>query len=737
MGEVYRARDLALARDVAVKVLPPDVAADAGRLARFDQEARAAAALNHPNILVVYDTGVHHTGPYVVSELLEGRTLHDAIDGRPMPTAELLTLSIEIADALDAAHARGILHRDLKPANIFVTTRGHAKLLDFGLAKVIGVAAGSTAATNAPISEAGTTVGTVAYMSPEQARGEALDARSDLFSFGAVLYEMATGRPAFQASTVAMIFDAILNRAPVDPTAVNAAVSAGLREVILRALQKDVGRRWQSAAEMRAALDGLRRALESSSTRPAASAAPSIAVLPFADMSARKDQDYFCEGVAEEILNALATIRAIRVVSRTSSFQFKGQALDVRRVGEALGVQHVVEGSVRTAGNRVRITAQLVDVATGHHVWSERYDRDLDDVFAIQDEISRAVVNKLKVQLEDGAGTTLVRRTTQDLEAYQLYLQGRHAWLSMRSAEGLQRAVECFERAIARDPDYAMALAGLADAYTSMATYELVPPSVAREKGKPAADRAVAIDPELAEAQYALGTVRMFVDWDFAAGERAYRRAIARNPSLTVAHSALALVLCVLSRPDEAIAEAVLARRLDPMSVLVAFQISTAHYLLHQYDDAVAEAKRAAELHPGFGPAWGALSYLYSALGRHTEALDAAQRYVEVAHRLPRSLAILARVHFYAGRRAEGDALLNELQRPSAPRYVSPMWLAPILIARGDDADALGALERAADERSPTAVYLNCLPWADRLRDEPRFAAVLRRIGLSAVTASA
>jgi non-specific serine/threonine protein kinase len=642
MGEVYRARDPRLGRDVAIKVVPAAFSADPDRLRRFEQEARAAAALNHPNILAVYDVGTHDRQPYVVSELLDGETLNCRLARGAFSLDELFEVSVQIANALDAAHTRGIVHRDLKPANLFVTTRGQVKVLDFGLAKMragaltgaIGLTAAQTEAHAGPRTDPGTALGTIAYMSPEQARGEPVDARSDLFSFGVVLYEMATGQSAFTGATSAVIFDAILNRVPTSVVQVNPALPLELARIIDRALEKRPEARYQHAHDLVTGLRAVQRAHDiatSHSGNRRAAVRPSIAVLPFSDMSPQHDQDYFCEGIAEELINALTAVEGLRVAARTSSFQFKGKAVDVSEIGARLKVDTILEGSIRKAGNRLRITAQLINTGDGYHLWSERYDRELDDVFVVQDEIARAIVSKLQVTLRGDPGRALVAPPTDDLEAYSLYLQGRYYWA--RRAEGfLQRAISCFEQAIARDASYALAHAGLADAYSTLGLYGGLPPDVAWSKAKPAAQNAIRLNNESGEAHHAMALVHWLFDWDFVAAERAFQKAIALNPSSGLSHAAFGNLLGSLGHFEQGISEATHGRALEPMSALIGVWVAFNFINARRFDMALDECRRALDLDPSFGLAWFTQSGVLSALEKHDEAIDAAERAITLLH---------------------------------------------------------------------------------------------------------
>ena len=525
MGVVYTAQDPRLDRQVAIKVLPPDLTRDATAKRRFLQEAKAASALDHPNICTIYEINETDDGQlYFVMAYYEGETLKERIERGPLALDEAVDIATQVGQGLAEAHSAGIVHRDIKPANLLITKGGVVKILDFGLAKLAGAEG---------ITQTGTTVGTVAYMSPEQARGQEVDQRTDIWSLGVVLYEMLAGQQPFRGENLLAISNAILESQPVSLTRLRAGTSPALAQVVTRSLANSRDGRYQSVADL---LGELRNATASATKAASQPDVPSIAVLPFANMSADPEQEYFCDGMAEEIIDALARLDGLRVVARTSAFQFRGKGHDLREVGEKLRVKTVLEGSVRKAGKRLRINAQLISASDGYHLWSERYDRDMDDVFAVQDEIARTVVEKLKVKLLGEPDAPLVKVSTTNLEAYNLLLEGRHH-ANRLSAAGFDRAIECFERALAIEPDYAPAYAGLAWVLGGGGFLGMAAPRDCRPKAREAAERALAVDPECAEAVSELAEVRAWYDWDFAGAEREYRRALDLGPGSAVVHS--------------------------------------------------------------------------------------------------------------------------------------------------------------------------------------------------------
>ena len=741
MGEVYRARDTRLEREVAIKVLPPTLS-DAAALARFEREAKLIAALSHPNILAIHDVGSDAGVSYAVTELLEGETLRDRMSTGPVPLRKTVDYARQIARGLAAGHARGIVHRDLKPENVFVTADGHVKILDFGLARrdAPGGASAAEALTVARTTP-GTILGTVGYMSPEQVRGETADHRTDVFSLGAILYELVFGERAFRAETDVETMTAILREDPPALRRRGAAPNEIVR-VIARCLEKKPDERFQSASDLAFVLtvfEGAEASEPVEATSPASgsrvpsaarstisdSSRASIAVLPFRNMSADKENEYFSDGITEEIINALTKIEALRVASRTSAFAFKGRDEDIRRIGEQLGVRTVLEGSVRRAGTRLRITAELISVGDGYNLWSERYDREMEDVFAIQDEISLAIANTLKVRLLAGEEGALVARATEDVEAYNHYLKGKYFF----NRRVPRQAIAEFESAIARDPGYAPAHTGLADAYCIFGFYGGIPTLEAFAKARAAARKAYDLEPESAEAHVSLALVEHYFGWDFDLEDREFLRAIELAPRSAAAHSWLALKRSFIGDPVDARRFAVRARELEPLSPNVQTNVGWTYFAERRFVEAEREFRRALELDPdALYPLW-VCGLTVRMLGRHEESVAMLEKATVLTERGQTwYLGHLAWSYGAAGRRVDAVRVLDELRERSAREYVAPFHLAFAHIGLGDHDAAVAALELACEQRNALAWWPQSASVFDPLRSHPRFENVLRKI---------
>ncbi len=739
MGEVYRARDSRLERDVAIKVLPESLLSDGEALARFEREAKAVAALSHPNILAIHDFGRERGIAYAVMELLEGETLRERLDVGPVPQRKALEYALQIAQGLAAAHDRGIVHRDLKPQNVFLTRDGLVKILDFGLAKSLPAPSAAEDETM-PVSGSdsgtrpGVILGTVGYMSPEQVRGAPADHRSDLFSFGTILYEMLSGERAFRSETEVETMTAILRDDPPELSRLGRGISPEIEEIVTHCLEKNPEERFQSARDLafalRVAERDARTPSDSGQRRAAATAAvdssqASIAVLPFRNMSADRENEYFSDGMTEEIISALTKIEALRVASRTSAFAFKGKDEDVRKIGAALGVRTVLEGSIRQSGRKIRITAQLVDVADGYHLWSERFDREMEDVFEVQDEISRSIAGALKLRLLPAEEAGLSTRGTDNVEAYNDYLKGRYYFNRREAPE----AITEFERALGRDPRYTDAYTGLADSYCIYGFYGGIPTLDAFAKARAAAEKALELDPGSAEVHVSLALIEHYFGWDLRKEETETRRAIQLAPKSAAAYSWLGLMFAFTDRPAEAFEMTSKATEIEPFSANAQTNVAWAYYGARRFEEAARELRRALHIDPNAPyPLW-AIGLTYMQLGRHSEAIASLEKAVEITkRRQSHYVALLGGAYAAAGRRPEALGLLAELTDGSSREYIAPFHLAFLHIPLGNADEAISCLERACDQRNALAWWPRSCPFYDPLREHPSFPELLAKI---------
>ena len=753
MATVYLARDLRHGRLVAIKVLRPEIAAALGP-ERFLREIELAARLTHPHILPLHDSGEAAGFLFYVMPYIEGESLRDRLEREgPLPLEEALRITREVASALGYAHSHDVVHRDIKPENILLSG-GEAVVADFGIARAITQAAGSK------LTETGIPIGTPAYMSPEQASGGGpIDGRSDVYSLACVLYEMLVGEPPYTGpsaqvviakrftdpvpsvrrlrDTIPPTMDAAITKAlakaPTDRFATAAQFGEALEAPAQRA--RDTGRRTSRlaagaglAATLVVAAAGL-FVLSRPHGTPALAGPPgqSIAVLPFVNVSGAPQEEYLSDGISEELINALSKLPQLQVVARPSSFAFKGKNEDVRQIGQALQVATVLGGSVRRAANRLRVTAQLTDARNGYNLWSETYDREMGDVFAVEDGISHAIMRALQMHLVSEDSLTLLRRPTHDVEAYDLYLKGRYFY-DKAGFGPVQQALAYFQQALAHDSNYALAYAGIADAYQRLTASTYLRPREGMPKARAAALKALALDPTLADAHASMGDQLCVYEWDASAAEREFRRAIELNPSLANAHYFYANCLVAHGRLAEALAEARRAHELDPLNPEVATARAWALYVARRYDEAIAVMQKSLDLEPGLAHGHMLLALPLAGNGSYVEALAEARKMAALAGDAPNFAGILGYIAGRAGERAEAQHILTALER--RPPGNTAFAIALVHLGLGHTDQALRWLQAAYEERAEWLVMVTPAPCFDPLRSDPRFSALMRKIGI-------
>lgn len=748
MGEVYLAEDTRLGRQVALKFLPASYQYDSDRRTRFLKEARAASVLRSPNIAAIYDIGEHDGAMFIAMEYVDGEVLSQRIDRRTLPTNDVIDIAMQTADALDEAHRAGIIHRDVKSSNLIVTERGMVKMLDFGLVKLVQ--------ENIPVDSADPTVaiggqtavgvvlGTVSYMSPEQSLGRDLDPRSDLFSFGIVLYEMLTGRLPFEGASPTEIVDSIIHKEPVAIARYNYDVPPELERIVRKCLEKDRDRRYQTAREVWADLHNLRRDADSGASTSAPPvrksqsgrrsrsrrAIDSLAILPLINEGGDPDTEYLSDGITESIINSLSQLPKLRVMARSTVFRYKGKDVDPKRVGEELGVRATFTGRVLQRSDVLIIKAELVDASDGTHLWGEQYNRQLSDIFSIEEEISKEISDKLRLKLSGAQKKQLTKRYTENTRAYQHYLKGRFYW-NKRTAEGLTKGIEYFKQAIEIDPGYALAFAGLADSYNILASYSALAPREAFPRAKNAATRALELDDKLAEAHTSMAFVKFGYDWDWPGAEREFKQAIQLNPGYSYSHNFYSVLLAALGRFEEAFSQTNSAYELDPLSLPINTNLGWLLYLGRRYEDAILQYQKTIDLDDGFALAHRRLAQTYQQVQRYSDAAAEFRKAWALSGDDDVEL-LTARGHFYAtvGDIAKLQEILKQLEEFAKSRYVPSYLIARIYLGLGERDRAFELLEKALDERYGYLAYLNVEPMFDIVKDDPRFSDLAHRVGL-------
>ena len=731
MGRVYKVFDKRVKEEVALKLLRPDIADDPQVVERFSNELKFARKIVHKNVGRMYDLGEAEGVLYITMEFVPGEDLKAFIKrAGQLSIGKTITIIEQVCEGLVEAHELGVVHRDLKPQNIMIDKSGNAHILDFGIACSLSAEG---------ITDAGEIIGTPDYMSPEQIGGEEVDQRSDLYSLGIILYEMVIGQVPFRADSAFAVGMKHKSDKPQAPQMINPQIPDNLNRMILRCLEKEKEKRFQTAEEIISELKVIKESITTTReitgelrtvTVPLAKEAEgkSIAVLPFSDLSPQKDQEYFCDGLAEELINSLTHISELRVPARSSSFSFKGKDLDIREVGKTLNVETVLEGSVRKAGNRLRITAQLINVADGYHMWSERYDRDMDDIFAIQDEISLAIVDNLKVKLIKGEKTKIVKRRTENKEAYNLYLKGRYFW-NRRHEGDMMKAIECYQIALQKDPLYALPYVGITDVFLVLGLWSFIDPKEAFAKAKDSINKALEIDDSLGEVYSSMGFINMSFEWDWAAAEKNYKRGLELNPKYAYAHGWYAVFLVTQMRFDEAVEQARQAVELEPLSPLMNALYGVILGFGASSEKGREQLHKALEMEPNLP-----MANLWLGQGYITPPTDYGKAIVHLqkAAQLGMTFALgwlgwaLTRI----GKKDEAEKMLDQLDEIAKQRYVSPFQKALIFLGLEREDEAYEHFELAYKAREPFLAYflLDWLPGP--VRSDPRYIAIVKKMGL-------